>query len=132
MQDEIVSDIEAFEATFQRLIEARDLRVACWAGSRTVLGYGTRAPSAEGERQVAWVAASGAATLHSFCIYHRAYHADFPPPYNVALVALAEGPHLVSTVIAAPVELRVGMALTAAFEPSGRLVFHPRNAGAVQ
>jgi uncharacterized protein len=129
----ILTDIADFQGAFQRFIAAGELRVARWADGGGVLGYAARAPAEDGARRVAWSLASGTATLHSFCLYHRAYHPDFPVPYNVALVELAEGPQLISTVIIDDLaSLRVGMRLTAAFEPSGRLVFHPTATAASQ
>jgi uncharacterized protein len=119
------TDIADLEATFLHFIAARELRVARWVHDGAVLAYAARSPAPGGERRITWERASGRATLFSFCVYHRQYHADFPVPYNVAMVALAEGPQLVSTVITDdPGILRVGMALAAIFEPSGRLVFH--------
>ncbi len=120
------SDIVEMEATFLRFIGARDLRVARWAHDGTVVAYSARAQAPGGERVIVWDRATGDATLHSFCVYHRQYHPNIPVPYNVAMVALAEGPLLISTVVIDdPAGLRVGMALRAAFEASGRLVFHP-------
>jgi uncharacterized OB-fold protein len=119
------SDIAEMEATFLRFIGARDLRVARWEHDGAVVAYSARAPAPGGERMIVWERAAGNATLHSFCIYHRQYHPNIPVPYNVAMVQLAEGPLLISTVVIDdPAALRVGMALRAAFEPSGRLVFH--------
>jgi hypothetical protein len=126
---QFITDIAAFQDTFQLFIAARELPIARWAHNGAVLSYATRAPAEDGERRVTWASASGNATLHAFCVYHRAYNPDFPVPYNVAEVELAEGPRLVSTVIVDDLaRLRVGMALTAAFEPAGRLVFHPHPA----
>ncbi|MBX9824974.1 MAG: OB-fold domain-containing protein [Xanthobacteraceae bacterium] len=72
-----------------------------------------------------WIGATGRATLLSFVVYRRQYHPGFVPPYNVALVALEEGSHLVSTVIASPEKLKIGMTLAASFQKTGRLVFMP-------
>ena len=45
-----------------------------------------------------WVPASGAATLASWVVYHRAYHPAFAAlvPYTIGLIALAEGPRLLA------------------------------------
>lgn len=72
-----------------------------------------------------WIEASGRGRLFSFVIYRRPYHPDFPPPYNVAAVALQEGPLLISTVLTEPERLVIDMPLQAAFAPDGRLVFQP-------
>ncbi|GAC1325175.1 MAG: hypothetical protein NVSMB13_07820 [Mycobacteriales bacterium] len=57
-----------------------------------------------------WVAAEGAATLVSWVVVHTAYHDYFADklPYLVAVVQLAEGPRLISTVLGAdPQELSI-------------------------
>jgi uncharacterized OB-fold protein len=124
MQD--TSDIAELEESFLRFIAGGELRVARWAHDGAVLAYSARSPAPGGERLIAWERASGTAALFSFCVYRRQYDPDFPVPYNVAMVELAEGPRLVSTVVIDdPALLRVGMALRAAFDSSGRLVFHP-------
>lgn len=77
------------------------------------------------DTEVEWVRASGQARLASFVVYRRQYHPDFPPPYNVAMVTLAEGPDLISTVTAELAALKIGMPLEANFDSAGRLVFAP-------
>ena len=49
----------------------------------------------------AWEQASGRGTLVSWVVYHTAYHPAFESrlPYHVALVALDEGPRLLTRVI---------------------------------
>ena len=89
------------------------------------MGYNERLGSQSGQ-QPEWVLASGGATLHSFVVYHQRYSEEFPPPYNVAMIALDEGPLLVSTVLTPNLkDLRIGARLTAVIEPTGRLVFAP-------
>lgn len=54
-------------------------------------------------RRIEWFTASGDATLYSFVIHQRPsklWHAD--GPMSVALVALAEGPMVLSTVLGCP------------------------------
>jgi uncharacterized protein len=66
------------------------------------------------------VQASGNGTLYT---YSTVYVNDLPPfrdrlPYVAAIVELAEGPRLMTTIEgAAPERLRVGMAVTASFRP---------------
>ena len=66
------------------------------------------------------VQASGHGTLYT---YSTVYVNDLPPfkdrlPYVAAIVELAEGPRLMTTIEGvAPDELRVGMAVTASFRP---------------
>lgn len=47
----------------------------------------------------ATIEASGAATIVSFTIVHRAPHPAFTPPYVVALVRLDEGPVLLTNLV---------------------------------
>ena len=60
-----------------------------------------------------WEAAGGAARLISWVVYHRSYHEAFKEavPYNVAVVELAEGPRLISNVLAEETALRIDMPL---------------------
>ena len=66
------------------------------------------------------VQASGTGTLYT---YSTVYANDLPPfrdrlPYVAAIVELAEGPRVMTTIEgAAPDGLRVGMAVTASFRP---------------
>lgn len=63
--------------------------------------------------EVTWQEAEGSAKLLSWVVYHVAYHDAFKDkvPYNVALVELAEGPRLISSVLAASDDLRGDMPL---------------------
>jgi uncharacterized OB-fold protein len=56
-----------------------------------------------------WRAASGRGVLASYTVVQRGISAAYPAPYVVALIDLAEGPRMMSTVIGAdPEDLRVG------------------------
>jgi uncharacterized OB-fold protein len=48
-----------------------------------------------------WHDAAGGGRLHSWVVYHVAFHPDFRErlPYNVALVELDEGPRLITNII---------------------------------
>ncbi|OPY10192.1 MAG: hypothetical protein A4E68_00016 [Syntrophaceae bacterium PtaB.Bin095] len=48
-----------------------------------------------------WITASGKGTVYSFAVYHVAFDPAFREdlPYVVALVALEEGPHILSNII---------------------------------
>jgi uncharacterized OB-fold protein len=113
-----------FDSTFLAFIAQRELRVPRCARTGEALSYAARLCADSTE--IEWVKASGAATLYSFAVYRRQYSPDFPVPYNVALVELAEGPRLVSTVIIEdPAALRIDMKLLADFDAAGKLVFKP-------
>ncbi len=66
-----------------------------------------------------WLPASGDATAYSFVVVHRAFHAAFEEgvPYVVAIVTLAEGPHMLSNVVDVPPErVKIGMPLRVWFD----------------
>jgi uncharacterized OB-fold protein len=85
-----------------------------------------------GSREVAVFAASGRATLHSYVISHR------PPPWlkeapkepqSIAVVALAEGPRMMTNVIGCPQTpeaLRLDMELEVTFEQVGETISLPQ------
>lgn len=65
-------------------------------------------------------ALTGYGEIVTFTIYRQAYRPDFPIPYVIALIALKEGPRLVSNVIGcAPEEVAIGMTVKVRFEPRG-------------
>ncbi|OWU84616.1 hypothetical protein ATO6_13210 [Oceanicola sp. 22II-s10i] len=66
------------------------------------------------EADLEWEAAGGEAKLISWVVYHRAFHDAFKDdvPYNVAVVELAEGPRLMSNILAETSALKIDMPLT--------------------
>jgi uncharacterized OB-fold protein len=70
-------------------------------------------------RDAEWTPVSGRGTVFSFAVMHQVYHPGFASevPYAVVLVALDEGPRMVSNVVGCPPgEIRVGMPLEVVFE----------------
>lgn len=66
-----------------------------------------------------WITASGHGTIYSFTVVHRAPSPAFKAalPYVVAVVALREGPHLMTNIRGcAPETIRIGMPVTVAWE----------------
>jgi uncharacterized OB-fold protein len=62
-------------------------------------------------REWTWVDDSGAGSIWSFAVYHRAFTKPFADllPYNVALVELDSGPRLITNVLdVEPDQLHVG------------------------
>lgn len=113
--------MNAFDQAFRDFLARRELRIPTDAATGRVMGF-----AGPKDRAIAWVRASGEAELYSFVTYHRSYHPDFPVPYHVAQVALAEGPLLTSRVRGvAAADLAIGMKLKAAFDEDGTLVFDP-------
>ncbi|MAV26269.1 MAG: DNA-binding protein [Gammaproteobacteria bacterium] len=70
-------------------------------------------------REVRIVEASGNATLYSYVINHRP-HPGFDGPYAIAVVALAEGPRMMTNIVncdQTPEALQLDMPLKVTFEP---------------
>lgn len=66
-----------------------------------------------------WECVSGAGTVFSFVVFHRAYHPsrEGKVPYAVALIELAEGPIMLSNVVDADLStLAVGQPVKVAFD----------------
>lgn len=65
-------------------------------------------------------ALSGFGEVASFTVYRQQYHPDFPPPYVIALVALREGPRMISNITGcAPEQVRVDMPVCVHFGQRG-------------
>ena len=72
-----------------------------------------------GSRKVSIKKASGKGTLYSYVINHRPAAPGFTPPYAIAVVALEEGPRMMSNIIdcpQTPEALVLDMALEVAFQ----------------
>lgn len=72
-----------------------------------------------GSVDLEWVQASGHGTVYSFTIVQRAPSPAFKGmlPYVVAVVALQEGPHMMSNIAGcAPTDVRIGMPVCVAWE----------------
>lgn len=66
-----------------------------------------------------WVELSGRGTVWGYAVYHHVFHPAFAGdvPYNVAMVALREGPMVASNIVGiANEEIRNDMAVLAAFD----------------
>jgi uncharacterized OB-fold protein len=76
-----------------------------------------------GSRNVEWFTASGRATLYSYVINHRpAPGFEDDAPYAIAVVELAEGPRMMTSIVgvpATPEALELDMPLQVRFEPRG-------------
>jgi len=70
-------------------------------------------------RAFAWTELSGRGTVYSFTVYHRVYHPAFKDkvPYVVAVIALEEGPRIISNVVGIAVDdVRCEMPVTVLYE----------------
>ncbi|GEM_PF-3581119 len=77
------------------------------------------------ERALTWKPALGTGTVAAAAVYRRRYVESHDPPYNVAIIRLAEGPMLLSTVEGIEGAPVVGTKVQAAFAKDGTLVFRP-------
>lgn len=85
-----------------------------------------------GSAQIAWQVVRGKGEVYSFTVVHRAPSKGFESlvPYTVAVVALDEGPHLMTRLTqVAPDAVRIGLRVRVAFEKQDDEttlpVFHP-------
>lgn len=79
--------------------------------------------------EFAWIAASGKGKVHSFVVYHRAYHPSLADavPYVVALIELDEGPRMISNIVGcAAGEVRCDMPVEVTFENVSDSVVLPK------
>lgn len=77
-----------------------------------------------------WERVSGDGEVYSFGVFRHQYKPDWPVPYTVALIRLAEGPTVISNVVGCPPEdVRVGMPVSVVFE-DGIPKFTPREGAA--
>ena len=72
-----------------------------------------------GASAFAWTDVSGRGTVYSFVVYHRVYHPAFKDkvPYVLAVIALDEGPRMVSNVVGIPTgDVRCEMPVRVVYE----------------
>ncbi len=48
---------------------------------------------------LSWKPLSGRGKIVSWVVYHRQYFDDYPPPFNVVAVQLAEGPIIITNLV---------------------------------
>lgn len=71
-----------------------------------------------GERALVWAPSAGRGTLYSWTVVRRPVMPAFVVPYAPAIVELAEGPFMMSSMIGCAVDdLAAGMALEVEFHP---------------
>lgn len=82
-----------------------------------------------GSSNVRWVSASGRGVIYSYTIIHQNKSPEFvqDTPYNVAVVQLAEGPRLMSTIVETDLaELRIDLPVTVVFDAVSEVIHLPR------
>ena len=70
-------------------------------------------------RDYEWTPASGKCTVYTYSVVHQAFRRVWEPlvPYVLAVVELAEGPHLLTNVVEiAPEQVHIGMGVTLTFQ----------------
>jgi uncharacterized OB-fold protein len=76
-----------------------------------------------------WVKASGRGSVYSFVVVRQAFDEAWKEdlPYVVAIIELAEGPHMLSNVVGIPVDdVSVGMPVEVFFERASAEILLPR------
>ncbi len=118
------------QAYFDALAAGRFMLQHCGACDRSVFYPRALCPHC-GTTELNWREASGRGTVHATSVVRR--RPEQGPPYNVALIDLAEGPRMMSRVeTIAPEDVRIGMPVTAMIDRSGEdpvVVFHPADPG---
>ena len=99
------------EAFWAATMEQRFVLQRC-ASCSTAQFYPKATCTTCGSIDLAWEEASGRGTLHTFTVARRATHPAFEGagPYVVAIIELAEGPHVTSNLVDCDADaVRVGM-----------------------
>jgi uncharacterized OB-fold protein len=104
---------------FWEAARRHELRLQCCRACGTWIFYPRGACPRCFSADLEWRRASGRGTLHTFTVVHRGLK-GFPigPPYVIAIVELAEGPHLMTNLVgvaADPGALRIGMPVEVVF-----------------
>jgi uncharacterized OB-fold protein len=75
-----------------------------------------------------WVASNGRGTVYSFVVVHQALRGwTGEVPYVLAVIELAEGPHVVSNILDLPPDqVRIGMAVRVFFERASEDIVLPK------
>lgn len=92
------------------------------AACRAAIFYPRPACPSCGGSELGWEEASGRGTVHTFSIARRPTHPKFTGdgPYVVAVVELAEGPHITTNIVGcAPDDVRIGTAVELTFDEIG-------------
>jgi len=91
-------------------------RCGCCGAYRWTPQYLCRQCHAE---EYEWVPVSGRGAVYSHTTVHRAPSPAFEPPYVVAVVALAEGPMMLTNIVGCdPAAVAIGMEVEVVFEPA--------------
>ncbi len=70
-------------------------------------------------REARWILSEGQGTVYTYAVYHKAFHPAYADelPYVTAVVALSEGPHLLTNIVGClPKEVYCDMPVTLVWE----------------
>lgn len=74
-----------------------------------------------------WIQASGDGRMITWVIYRRSYNPAFTLPYVVALIALSEGPHIISNLVdCSEATIKAGMPVRIVFDQLTDRIVLPR------
>lgn len=79
--------------------------------------------------EINWLISNGTGKVYTFAIYHTAFHPGFAAdvPYVVAVVALDEGPHLLTNIVdCRPDEVRCDMSVGVIWEAVDETITLPK------
>jgi uncharacterized protein len=111
MADYPVPDMTPVNEPYWRALEQGFLRFqSCDCGNRW-LPPRAECPNCLRADHWTWQRAAGTGEVVSWVEYHTAYHPSFAGhlPYNVAIVALTEGPRLITNIAAPSDQIAIGM-----------------------
>jgi uncharacterized OB-fold protein len=80
-------------------------------------------------REAEWLTSQGKGLVYTFAVYHQAFHPAFEDqaPYVVAVVALADGPRILSNIVGCdPAEVRCDLPVEVVWEDIGQDVVLPK------
>ena len=131
------SEVVADTAPFWRRAAQEELVLPQCDECATLIWYPRPFCPECGSTSTSWIVASGNATLYSFTVVRAAPHAAYKDAgqYVLAYVTLAEGPTIMTNVVAAdPDDLEIGQELSAVFCPVpdtdyGLVRFRPAHGG---
>src|SRR6266540_6241238 len=75
-----------------------------------------------------WMPASGKGTVYTYSVVHHPFRRVWEPlvPYVLAVIELAEGPHMLSNLVeTAPEAVHIGMGVAVTFQPVSETISLP-------
>lgn len=104
---------------FWEAAKRHELQIQCCGSCGALIFYPREACPECLSSNLAWIKVSGKGTVYSYTIAQAPTHPAFAEdvPYVIAIVELAEGPHLTTNIVGCKAEaVKVGMPVVATFE----------------